>query len=76
MHGGGSTPRAELFGITDRISVSYGGVVSIGEPFHSRLYPGFFVPYEIRLADGSMKKFKLAVRNDNPTRRWVVDGGF
>ena len=56
----------------------YGGmrVVSLGEPFQSGLYRGWFVPYEIRLKDGHIKSHKLAVRNDNPQKRWVVDGGF
>jgi hypothetical protein len=51
-------------------------VISIGEPFQSGLYPGWFVPYEIRLANGYHKKFNLAVRNDNKARRWHVDGGY
>jgi len=57
----------------------YGGglrVISIGEPFQSGLYDGWYVPYEILLADGTRKKLNLAVRNDNPAHRWVQDGGF
>ena len=50
-------------------------VISVGEPFRSGLYAGWFVPYEIRLRSGHVKKFNLAVRNDNPARRFVVDGG-
>ena len=50
-------------------------VVSIGEPFQSGLYRGWFVPYEITI-NGEAKKHNLAVRNDNPTHRWVFDGGF
>ena len=50
-------------------------VVSLGEPFRSGLFPGWFVPYEIRI-NGQTKKHNLAVRNDNPARRWVFDGGF
>lgn len=50
-------------------------IVSIGTPFKSGLYPGWFVPYEIRLNDGKTKKMNLAVRNDNPARQYVVDGG-
>jgi outer membrane lipoprotein-sorting protein len=49
---------------------------SIGVPFKSGLYPGYFVPYEIRLSDGTVKAHNLAVRNDNPEKRWIVDGGF
>jgi hypothetical protein len=34
------------------------------------------VPYEIKLANGHVKKWNLAVRKDNPAHRWQVDGGF
>ncbi len=51
-------------------------IISVGEPFKSGIYPGWFVPYEIKLKSGDVKKWKLAVRNDNPAKRWVVDGGF
>jgi len=56
----------------------YGGlqVISIGEPFQSGLYPGYFVPYQVRLRNGETKTWKLAVRNDNPVHRWMVDGGY
>ena len=51
-------------------------VVYVGAPFQSGLYPGWFVPYEARLADGTRKTWNLAVRNDNESHRWVQDGGF
>jgi len=51
-------------------------VISIGEPFQSGLYPGWFVPYDVVLADGTHKQWNLAVRNDNPVHRWIQDGGF
>jgi outer membrane lipoprotein-sorting protein len=51
-------------------------VVSVGEPFQSAFYVGWFVPYEIKFANGHTKKWNLAVRNDNPQQRWVYDGGF
>lgn len=55
----------------------FGGlsVLSIGEPFQSGTYPGYYVPYQVRLRDGSEKSYNLAVRNDNPQKRWTVDGG-
>ncbi len=61
----------------DRIKAYLGGleIISIGEPFKSGRYPGWFVPYEIRLKSGRVKKFNLAVRNDNKAKRYVVDGG-
>ena len=36
---------------------------------------GVFVPYEIRLKDGSVKKWQLSIRCDNPEHRWSFDGG-
>lgn len=55
----------------------YGGlkVLRIGESFKSGLYPGEFVPYMIKLPDGSVRNTKLALRNDNKNKVWVVDGG-
>jgi len=55
----------------------YGGceVIKIGESFKSGIYPGEFVPYEIKLKDGIVKHWKLALRNDNPNKVWLVDGG-
>lgn len=50
-------------------------VISIGEPFQSGSYGGWFVPYEIKLMDGRVKKHNLALRKDNPANRWQVDGG-
>ncbi len=50
-------------------------VIHIGKAFKAGKYPGWFVPYEIRLKDGYVKKFNLAVRNDNKAKRYVVDGG-
>ena len=50
-------------------------VVSLGEPYQVFPYPGWFVPYQFSL-NGHTKKWQLAVRNDNPTHRWVFDGGF
>jgi hypothetical protein len=38
-------------------------------------YPGVYVPYEIRLKDGTVKKWQLAIRCDNPEHRWYFDGG-
>jgi len=50
-------------------------VISIGEPFKSGLYPGWFVPYEIKMRNGEIKKHNLAIRNDNAAQRYIVDGG-
>jgi hypothetical protein len=51
-------------------------VISIGEPFQSGLYAGWFVPYQVKFANGEFKQHNLAVRNDNPAHRWHMDGGF
>ena len=51
-------------------------VISIGQPFQSGLYGGWYVPYQVQLADGHRKSWNLAVRNDNPSHRWLQDGGF
>ena len=50
-------------------------IIFIGEPFQSGGYGGWFVPYEIKLKGGYVKKHNLALRNDNPSSRWQVDGG-
>jgi hypothetical protein len=50
-------------------------LVDLGEPFQSGKYCGWFIPYEIRLRDGTTRTHNLAMRNDNPARRYVVDGG-
>jgi len=50
-------------------------IISIGEPFQSEGYGGWFVPYEIRLRSGHTKQHNLALRKDNPANRYQVDGG-
>jgi hypothetical protein len=63
--------------IPDWLKNGFGGlqIISIGKPFRSGNYPGYFVPYEIRLKDGSIRKHNMAVRNDNPAKQYVEDGG-
>jgi hypothetical protein len=62
---------------TDEIKQYLGGleIITLGEPFQAKPYPGWFVPYEIRFADGKVRKHNLAMRNDNPAKRFVFDGG-
>jgi hypothetical protein len=50
-------------------------IINLGDAFQSGRYPGWFVPYEIKLKSGGFKKHNLALRNDNKARRWIVDGG-
>ncbi len=63
--------------VNQRLKEYLGGlqIVSLGKAFTSQRYPGRFVPYEIKLKDGAIKKHNLAVRKDNPAHRWQVDGG-
>ena len=51
-------------------------LVSLGDPFTKPGFPQVWVPYEIRFKSGETKKFNLAVRQDNPERKWYFDGGF
>ena len=52
-------------------------IISLGEPFKSEGYTrsGWFVPYKVRLKTGRVMEFNLAIRKDNPAKRFVVDGG-
>ncbi len=50
-------------------------IISIGEPFQSANYSGWFVPYEVKLKSGQVKKHNLAIRKDNPANRFEYDGG-
>jgi hypothetical protein len=63
--------------LDDRIKGFLSGleVVRLGEPFQSKAYSGWFIPYEIKLMDGTVIKHNLAMRKDNPAKRYVVDGG-
>jgi len=63
--------------VPDWLRNKYGSleIIKIGEPFKSGLYPGWFVPYEIKFKDGRIRKMNLAVRNDNPAKRYIIDGG-
>ena len=65
-------------GVSEELKQHMGGlkITSIGEPFKSGLYPGWFVPYEIKFKNGGIKKMNLAVRNDNAAKRYIIDGGF
>lgn len=50
-------------------------VVSIGKSFTRPGFAATFVPYEIRFKNGHSKNFNLALRQDNPQKRWMFDGG-
>jgi hypothetical protein len=68
----------------DQFKATHGGleIISLGKPFRGKVvawknaeYPGVYVPYEIRLKNGEIKKWQLAIRYDNRERRWYWDGG-
>jgi outer membrane lipoprotein-sorting protein len=67
--------------VDERLKEYLGGLklVSLGEPFQSKGYAapgkGWFIPYEIMLKNGAVRKHNLAMRKDNPANRYVVDGG-
>lgn len=50
-------------------------LVECSAPVRSGNYPGLFIPCRLRMADGTTEELHLALRNDNPQRSWVVDGG-
>lgn len=50
-------------------------LVEVESPFRSGTYAGVFVPCQIRQRDGQVVSLRLALRNDNPEKAWVVDGG-
>jgi RNA polymerase sigma factor (sigma-70 family) len=54
-------------------------IISIGEPTNwlsTASVKKWFVPYEIRLNDGSIKSHRLSVGQDVETKRFFFDGGF
>lgn len=55
----------------------FGGleIISVGEAFQSGTYPGYYVPYEIKLKNGQTKKHRLTISNNNPGNVWQVEGG-
>lgn len=63
--------------LLDEMREAYKGIipVTIGEPVKSGTYAGVFVPCKFARPDGSTDKIMLALRNDNPTHSWVIDGG-
>ncbi|HOK65305.1 MAG TPA: hypothetical protein PK054_00810 [Anaerohalosphaeraceae bacterium] len=50
-------------------------ILSLGKSFLSEGSSARFVPYEIRLKNGTIKKHNLALKRIPPANRWIVDGG-
>jgi len=70
---------------SDQFKTKYAGVklIYLGKPFRgwviqvgNQEYAGVYVPYEIRFKDGTIQKFQVAMRCDNPDKRWCVEAGF
>ena len=63
--------------IRKQLEAHYGGlaVIAIGQAVRSGQYAGVFVPCKVLLANGKTEKLMLALRNDNPEKCWLVDGG-
>jgi hypothetical protein len=59
--------------INEQFKQGIGGleIISLGEAFTSKNYPGKFVPYEIKLPP---QEFYMRVANDNPGKRFVMKG--
>jgi hypothetical protein len=61
--------------IDERIKEIYGKleIISIGEPFKSGLYGGWFVPYEIKLRPTEVN---VRLSNANSAKRFVITGEY
>ena len=61
--------------VDERLKEIYGGleIISIGEPFKSGLYGGWFVPYEIKLRPVEVN---VRLSNANSAKRFVMTGTY
>jgi hypothetical protein len=61
--------------VTESVKEYLGGLelVSLGQAFTSKAYPGVFVPYEIKLRP---QEINFRVSNNNPAKRYVITGIF
>ena len=60
------------------MGVALGMLIRLGTPFRSAisiLNGDWFVPYEIKLKDGMVRKWNLALQPYKPAKRYFVDGG-
>jgi len=66
------------FPFNQQIRDAVGGlqIVSLGQPFTSKVNEAQFVPYSIKLKSGDVQTNNLALKRDPKTGRWFVDGGF
>ncbi|MDR2064498.1 MAG: hypothetical protein LBP85_02120 [Prevotellaceae bacterium] len=71
-------PVKEAFGsLNKNLTESLYGLklIELGDSFKSGLYVGEFVPYKIKFANGKTAEGNIALRNDNPNKIWIIDGG-
>jgi hypothetical protein len=70
-------PRLDNDDRIEQIKEYLGGlqIISIGEPFKMGEFPGWYVPYKVRFNNGLVQDWDLAIRNDNPVKRYMFDGG-
>ena len=63
--------------IMPKLEARYKGlkVRSIKKSVKSGLYPGRFVECQVTLANGEKERLVLALRNDNSSHIWLLDGG-
>jgi outer membrane lipoprotein-sorting protein len=66
--------------VTGTLKEDLGGleVISIGNSFASAISlinGARFVPYEVKLKSGAIKKWNIGFKKDGKTGRWYVDGG-
>ena len=76
----GEVQKFETSPVTEESKKYLGGleILQLGKPFQSKVYAGgkgWFIPYAIKLKNGTIKKHNLAMRNDNQAHRYEVDGG-
>ena len=71
---------AKFSTITGTLKEDLGGlqVITIGNSFSSAISlinGARFVPYEVKLKSGAIKKWNIGLKKDGKTGRWFVDGG-
>jgi hypothetical protein len=72
-------PVKEAFrGYDVKVLAQYFGlqILEIGDSFTSEISVVEFIPCKVKLPNGEIKKFNLALRNDNANKIWVISGGF
>ncbi|MHC4131402.1 MAG: hypothetical protein ACYSSP_09390 [Planctomycetota bacterium] len=73
----GEAVKFETLLADEEVQEMFGGldIISIGEPFQSGFSKAWFVPYEIKLKNGQVRKHNLALKKDKQANRYFIDGG-